>query len=38
MDALPELVKAAVSLACASGRMLSWKIQEGEKGTLVQLV
>ena len=38
MDALPELVKAAVSLACASGRTLSWKIQEGEKGTLVQLV
>ena len=38
MDALPELVKATVSLACASGRTLSWKIQEGEKGTLVQLV
>ena len=35
---LPELVKAAVSLACVSGRTLSWKIQEGEKGTLVQLV
>ena len=38
MDALPELVKTAISLACASGRTLSWKIQEGEKGTLVQLV
>ena len=38
MDALPELVKATVSLACASGRTLSWKIQEGEKGTMVQLV
>ena len=38
MDALPELIKATISLACASGRTLSWKIQEGEKETLVQLV
>ena len=31
-------IKVAISLACASGKTLSWKIQEGEKGTLVQLV
>ena len=29
--------KAVIS-ACSSGRKLSWKIQESEKGTLIQLV
>ena len=35
---LPDLLKTAISSTCSSGRKLSWKIQEGEKGTLVQLV
>ena len=38
MDGLPELVKAALNQACGSGRSLSWKLQESEKGTLLQLV
>ena len=35
---LPDLVAKAVISACNSGRKLSWKIQESEKGTLIQLV
>ena len=35
---LPDLVAKAVISACSSGRKLSWKIQESEKGTLIQLV
>ena len=35
---LPELVKKAIISACESGRKLSWKIQENDRGTLVQLV
>ena len=35
---LPDLLKTAISSAYSSGRKLSWKIQEGEKGTLIQLV
>ena len=38
MDQLPELVKSAVSSACSSGKSLSWKVQEGKKGLLIQLV
>jgi hypothetical protein len=38
MDYLPELVKAALSTACQSGRSLSWKVQENNKGILIQLV
>ena len=34
----PELVKKAITSACKSGRKLSWKIQENDRGTLVQLV
>jgi len=35
---LPVLVVSAIESACASGRKLSWKIQEGDRGMLVQLV
>ena len=35
---LPDLVAKAVISACNSGRKLSWKIQENEKRTLIQLV
>ena len=35
---LPELVKKAITSACESGRKLSWKIQENDRETLVQLV
>lgn len=35
---LPELVISAIESACASGKRLSWKIQESDRGTLVQLV
>ena len=35
---LPEILKAAISSACQSGRDLSWKIQEGKKGTLIQMI
>ena len=38
MDQLPELVKSAVSSTCSSGKSLSWKVQEGKKGLLIQLV
>ena len=38
MDQLPELVKSAISSACSSGKSLSWKVQEGKKGLLIQLV
>ena len=38
MDQLPELVKSAISAACNSGKSLSWKVQEGNKGILIQLV
>ena len=38
MDQIPELVKAALSSACQSGRSLSWKVQENNKGILIQLV
>ncbi len=36
--ALPELVLKAIDSACNTGRKLSWKVQESEKGTLIQLV
>ena len=35
---LPELVKPALICACNSGKPLSWKLQENEKGILIQLV
>ena len=35
---LPDLVAKAVISACNLARKLSWKIQESEKGTLIQLV
>jgi hypothetical protein len=35
---LPELLSSAISSACKSGRPLSGKIQEGKKGTLIQLI
>ena len=38
MEKLPDLVKAALSSACNSGKILSWKVQESDKGTLIQLV
>lgn len=38
MEHLPDLVKSALSLACESGKSLSWKVQESAKGTLIQLV
>ena len=38
MDQLPELVKVAISSACSSGKLLSWKFQESSGRTLVQLV
>ena len=38
MEKLPDLVKAALSSACNSSKILSWKVQESEKGTLIQLV
>ena len=38
LEKLPDLVKAALSSACYSGKFLSWKVQESEKGTLIQLV
>ena len=34
----PGFSRKAVISACSSGRKLSWKIQESEKGTLIQLV
>ena len=34
---LPDLVTKAVIFACNSGRKLSWKIQESEKGKLFEL-
>ena len=36
--ALPEVVSKAVALAMASGRKLSWSIQENQRGMLVKLV
>ena len=38
MENLPVLVKAALISACNSGKSLSWKVQESERGTLIQLV
>ena len=38
LDKLPELVKSALVFACNSGKSLSWKVQENDKGILVQLV
>ena len=38
MEQLPEVVKAAITAACNSGRTLSWKVQEDGRGTLIQLV
>ena len=38
MDNLPDLVKAALTSAGNSGKSLSWKVQENEKRTLIQLV
>ena len=38
MEQLPEVVKAAITAACNSGRILSWKVQEDGRGTLIQLV
>ena len=35
---LPELVSSAIESAIASQRPLSWKVQESNKGTLIQLV
>ena len=35
--ALPDLVVKAIDSAGNSGRNLSWKVQESEKGTLIQL-
>ncbi len=35
---LPGLVQEAISSACQSDRLLSWKIQESARGTLIQLV
>ena len=35
---LPEIVAKVIASAAGSGRKLSWKIQDSEKGTLVQLV
>ena len=37
MDQLPDLVVAAIKAGLASTKTLSWKVQEGEKGLLVQL-
>ena len=37
-EKLPELVVSAIKSACASGKKLSWKIQESDRGMLVQLV
>ena len=36
--ALPDLVRKAIDSACNSGRKLSWKVQESDKGMLIQLV
>ena len=38
MDKLPDLVKSALTAACNSGKALSWKVQESDKGALIQLV
>ena len=38
MDKLPDLVKSALTAACNSGKALSWKVQESDKWTLIQLV
>ena len=38
MDKLPDLVKSALTAACNSGKALSWKVQESDKGILIQLV
>ena len=38
MDKLPDLVKSALTAACNLGKALSWKVQETDKGTLIQLV
>ena len=38
MEQLPDLLHKGIASACASGRQLSWKIQEGPKGTLIQLI
>ena len=38
MDGLPDVVRVALLNAHASGRTLSWKVQENAKGTLIQLV
>ena len=35
---LLELVAKAITSAVSSGRKLSWKIQDNQRGTLVQLV
>ena len=35
---LPELVRSALCSACNSGKHLSWRVQENEKGVLIQLV
>ena len=38
MLGLPGLLSSAISSACESGRPLSWNIQEGKRGTLIQLI
>ena len=38
MDGLPDVVRVALLTTHASGRTLSWKVQENAKGTLIQLV
>ena len=38
LDQLPEVVMTALSTTCKSGRSLSWKVQENNKGILIQLV
>ena len=35
---LPEIVAKSIDLALKSDRKLSWKVQDSEKGTLIQLV
>ena len=35
---LPEPVAVCIQAALKSGRKLSWKLQESERGTFVQLV
>ena len=35
---LPDLLLKAIESACSTRRQLSWKIQKGPKGTVIQLV